>query len=185
MKQLFTLLSLIFLGTQASFSQSYFSENFESGAGAWTFHDNNNDNHNWGTINASGLTPLFGSTSIWSHSYVDGVGPVTPDNLAISPAINLTGASGNVVLQYQYFTQPQYPAEKYSVYVTTSNTPTDILASTPIYTEVATSNQNFVQRELDLSDYIGQTVHVTFRHYDCYDQYWIVLDNIRVRTVTP
>jgi hypothetical protein len=185
MKQLFTLLSLIFLGTHGSFSQTYFSEDFEAGAGAWTFYDNNNDGRNWATVNASGLTPLFGSTSIWSQSYVDNVGPLTPDNLAISPAIDLTGASGNVVLQYQYFTQAQYPAEKYSVYVTTSNTPATILDSTPIHTEVATSSTTLVKRALDLSAFIGQTVYVTFRHHDCYDQYWIVMDNIKVRTVTP
>src|SRR5690606_705586 len=73
----------------------------------------------------------------------------------------------------------------YSVYVTTSNTPTDILASTPIHTEVAGSSSSLVQRELDLSAYAGQTIYVTFRHYDCYDQYWIVIDNVRVRTVAP
>lgn len=183
MKQLFTLLSLIFLGTQVSFSQTYFSENFESGADAWTFYDNNGDGFNWMTVDASGLTPAFGGTSIWSHSYTNTA--ITPDNLAISPAIDLTVATGSPVLQYQYFTHPAYPAEKYSVYVTASNNPATILASTPIYTEIATSNEYAIQRELDLSAYIGQTVYITFRHYDCYDQYWIVLDNIRVRTVTP
>src|SRR5690606_24199239 len=100
MKQLFTLLSLIFLGTQVSFSQSYFSENFESGAGAWTFYDNNGDGLNWMTVDASSLSSAFGSTSIWSHSYTNTA--VTPDNLAISPAVNLVAATGNPVLQYQY-----------------------------------------------------------------------------------
>src|SRR5690606_19364425 len=183
MKQLFTLLSLIFLGTQVSFSQSYFSENFESGAGAWTFYDNNGDGLNWMTVDASSLSSAFGSTSIWSHSYTNTA--VTPDNLAISPAVNLVAATGNPILQYQYFTQPDYPAEKYSVYVTTSSDPATIIASTPIYTEIATSNQNGVNRELNMSAFMGQTVYVTFRHYDCNDQYWLVLDNIRVRTVTP
>src|SRR5690554_354560 len=138
MKQLFTLLSLIFLGTQVSFSQTYFSENFESGADAWTFYDNNGDGFNWMTVDASGLTPAFGGTSIWSHSYTNTA--ITPDNLAISPAINLTTASENAFLKYVYYTSPSYPAEKYSVYVTTSNDPATILATTPIYTETATSN---------------------------------------------
>lgn len=181
MKQLFTLLSLIFLGTQFSFSQTYFSEDFEGGQGSWTFFKNNSGTHNWATVNASSLTSEFGSTSIWSRSYVDGVGPVTPDNLAISPVIDLTGASGDVVLEYQFYTQPSYPADKYSVYVTTSNTPATILASTPVHTEVATSNAFAVNRQIDLSDYAGQTIYITFRHYDCYDKYWIVIDNVKVR----
>src|SRR5690606_6335502 len=116
----------------------------------------------------------------WSNNV-----PITPNNLAVSPAIDLTGASGNVFLEYTFYTNQGFPQDKYSVYVSTSNTATDILATTPIHTETGTALTAVgTIRTLDLSSYMGQTIYVTFRHYDCYDKDFIAIDNLSVKTIS-
>src|SRR5690554_3300808 len=99
MKRFFTLLSLIFLGTQLSFSQTYFSDDFDSGQGNWTYIDHNNDGYNWSLMAGTNLSlPSAAGQVLISRSWSNNV-PITPNNLAVSPAIDLTGASGNVFLE--------------------------------------------------------------------------------------
>ncbi len=119
-----------------------------------------------------------------SRSWSQGV-PITPNNLAVSPAIDLTGASDNVFLEYTFYTNQGFPQDKYSVYVSTSNTATDILATTPIHTETGTATTAVgTIRSLDLSSYMGQTIYITFRHHDCYDKDFIGIDNLSVKTIS-
>lgn len=185
MKRFFTLLSLIFLGTQLSFSQTYFSDDFDSGQGNWTYIDHNNDGYNWSLMAGTNLSlPSAAGQVLVSRSWSNNV-PITPNNLAVSPAIDLTGASGNVFLEYTFYTNQGFPQDKYSVYVSTSNTATDILATTPIHTETGTALTAVgTIRMLDLSSYMGQTIYVTFRHYDCYDKDFIAIDNLSVKTIS-
>ena len=184
MKRFFTLLSLIFLGTQLSFSQTYFSDDFDSGQGNWTYVDHNNDGYNWSLMAGTNLSlPSAAGQVLVSRSWSNNV-PITPNNLAVSPAIDLTGASGNVFLEYTFYTNQGFPQDKYSVYVSTSNTATDILATTPIHTETGTALTAVgTIRTLDLSSYMGQTIYVTFRHYDCYNWDFIAIDNLAVKTI--
>lgn len=190
MKQLFTLLSLVILGTGVSFSQTYFSDDFESGQGGWEYIDHNNDGHNWLFMTGTNLSlPAAAGQVLVSRSWVNVGGPngtaLNPDNLSISPAIDLTGASDNVFLEYTFYTNQGFPQDKYSVYVSTVNTATGILATTPIHTETGTASTAVgTVRSLDLSSYMGQTIYVTFRHYDCYDKDFIAIDNLSVKTIS-
>ncbi len=185
MKKFLTLLSLIFIGTQFSFSQTYFSDDFESGQNGWTYIDHNNDGYNWSLMLGANLSlPSTAGQTLVSRSWSAGV-PITPNNLAVSPAIDLTGASGNVFLEYTFYTNQGFPQDKYSVYVSTVNTAVGILATTPIHTETGTASTAVgTIRSLDLSSYMGQTVYVTFRHYDCYDKDFLAIDNLSVKTVS-
>ena len=185
MKKIFTLLSLIFIGTQFSFSQTYFSDNFEAGQNGWTYIDHNNDGYNWLLMTGTNLSlPSAAGQVLISRSWSNNV-PITPNNLAVSPAIDLTGASDNVFLEYTFYTNQGFPQDKYSVYVSTSNTATDILATTPIHTETGTATTAVgTIRSLDLSSYMGQTIYITFRHYDCYDKDFIGIDNLSVKTIS-
>ncbi|MAN26085.1 MULTISPECIES: T9SS-dependent choice-of-anchor J family protein [Mesonia] len=172
------LLSIAFLLVIFGAKAQIFSEDFESGSDGWTFVDNDDDGYNWDVANASGLSPILGTGSLVSWSYIDNVGALTPDNLAISPSIELSSSLNNTFLKFTYITQPSYPAEKYSIYVTNSNSVSDIVNSTPVYTETVETGGTLVERVIDLSDHIGETVYITFRHYDCEDEYYLVLDNI-------
>ncbi len=185
MKKIFTLLSLIFIGTQFSFSQTYFSDDFESGQNGWTYIDHNNDGYNWLLMTGTQLSlPAAAGQVLVSRSWSNNV-PITPNNLAVSPAIDLTGASDNVFLEYTFYANQGFPQDKYSVYVSTVNTATGILATTPIHTETGTAvTAAGTIRTLDLSSYMGQIVYVTFRHYDCYDWDFIAINDLSVKTIS-
>lgn len=171
---IFMLISLTYVNAQI------FSEDFENGQGNWIFTDIDQDGYNWSISNAGSLNPIYGSGSIVSWSYIDNVGVLQPDNLATSPSISIPATSNNAYLKFTYETQSGYPNEKYSIYVTTSNNSTTIIGSTPVYTETVTTGGTPVERVIDLSSYIGQNVYLSFRHYDCQDEYYLIIDNISI-----
>ena len=177
-----TLLVTLLLSSFYGFSQTYYSNDFESGLAGWTANDLNNDGQGWSILNASSLNSALGSGSLMSFSYVNQVG-ITPNNLITSPSIDLTSVTGsNLFLFYDQLTNTNYPDEHYAVYVTTSNDPATIVASTPVF-ETTVSNGSLVTKSINLTSFIGQTVYVSFRHFNCFDQYYLVIDNVKIKTL--
>jgi hypothetical protein len=150
----------------------------------WTTSDLNNDGLEWSVLNASSINAAFGAGSLLSFSYDDATETaVTPDNLVTSPAIDLSVVTDpNVYLLYDQITASDWPQEHYAVYVTTSNDPATIIASTPVF-ETTVANGNLANKFFNLTSYIGQTVYVSFRHYNCYDKYYLVLDNVKIKSL--
>lgn len=176
------LLSLVvLLVCSISFGQVHFSDDFEDNdISDWTLVDSDGDANNWQTINASNISDTFGSYSMFSYSWWNSV-VYTPDNLAISSAIDLSGVTAeNLFLIYDVVSHSSYP-DKYALYVTTSNDPTTILASSPLIVEAPGA---LLTKRIDFSDYAGQVVYLTFRHYDSEDLYYLIVDNISVATVS-
>jgi hypothetical protein len=185
MKKITLLIGLFFI-TFIGFAQTtYYSEDFNAGnLNGWTTSDLNSDGLEWSVLNASGINSAFGNGSLLSFSYDDATeAPVTPDNLVTSPAIDLSVvADPNVYLFFDQITSGNWPAEHYAVYVTTSNDPAVITAATPVY-ETTVANGNLANRFLNLTSYIGQTVYVSFRHFECFDNYYLVIDNVKVKSL--
>lgn len=180
-KILFTMCILIF---GIHYSQTYYSQDFNTaGLNGWVSTDIDGDGKQWSNVNVSSVNAGFGSGSLISFSYVNGTGVLTPNNLITSPLIDLSAVTAsNAYLVYNLATNPNFPNEKYSVYVTTSNISGTITASTPVHTEtVATGGYQY--RAINLSSFIGQQVYVSFRHYDCTDQHFLILDNIQVKSL--
>lgn len=167
-------LLLVFGQIQA---QTYFSEDFENGISGWTLADNNGG-PNWVATDPSQFTDEFGSMALASNSQV------VPDNLAISPAIDLTAvttdANNQLYLDYQVMSLQGFAQEKYSVYATTSKVTSEILNSTPVFTETLQVGGSPQSRRINLSDFAGETIYITFRHHDC-NQFIFFLDNIFLR----
>ena len=185
MKKITLLLTFCFSSFFGFSQTTYYSEDFNAGSlNGWTTSDLNNDGLNWSVLNFSSVNAGFGSGSLMSFSFDDPSDvAVTPDNLVTSPAINLSLVTDpNVYLFYDQMTSTNWPAEHYAVYVTTSNDPTVIAAATPIY-ETTVSSGNLVNRFFNLTSYIGQTVYVTFRHFDCTDNYYLVIDNVKIKSL--
>lgn len=185
MKKITLLLTFCFSSFFGFSQTTYYSEDFNAGSlNGWTTSDLNNDGLNWSVLNFSSVNAGFGSGSLMSFSFDDPSDvAVTPDNLVTSPAINLSLVTDpNVYLFYDQMTSTNWPAEHYAVYVTTSNNPTVIAAATPIY-ETTVSSGNLVNRFFNLTSYIGQTVYVTFRHFDCTDNYYLVIDNVKIKSL--
>lgn len=186
MKKIFTLAMFFAVLLSSSFSaqeQVHYSYDFESGLQGWTLVDKNADGKNWNRVQLSNAPAGLGSFALKSDSYI--TAPITPDNLAISPALNLSSTAANLYVSWNFLVHAQYPQDHYAVYVTTSADPNVIVASQPLYQETPNvgSGGTVQYRMINLDQFKGQTVYVTFRHYNCRDKYYIYLDNVNVKTI--
>ena len=166
--------------TNAS-AQTYFTENFENGLGNWTLINSDGDAYDWETVD---FGDGQGNVAI-SRSWTQADGPLTPDNWMVSSAIDLTNASGNVSLLWVVKGQDQaWADENYSVYVATASDITTLGTSTTTFTEVVgASNDMYLDRSLDVSGLIGQTIYVAFRHHGVTDQFILNVDDVSVTTI--
>ncbi len=116
----------------------------------------------------------------------------TPDNYLITKdpidLTNVTGTTINYVVG-SYQTNGSFIADKYSVYLTTSNDPTVIETETPITTRTvgddapcdqADGSASAASISLDASAFDGMVVYLTFRHYDTVDENSVIIDDVEV-----
>ncbi|MDR2057518.1 MAG: choice-of-anchor J domain-containing protein [Dysgonamonadaceae bacterium] len=180
-----------------------FEEGFESAIpSSWTNIDSDGDEEKWYSLIASSeATPYSGSGLATSASWKSGKGPLSPDNWLITPAVTLESHS---TLTYHVGVQnTTYPAERYGVYISTTNTNTSsfsllyeetMTAASPEYQgndEITakdaslSSEPQYVQgawkeRNIDLSAYAGQTVYIAFRHFNTVDKWRLNLDDVKI-----
>src|SRR5690554_3068841 len=133
----------------------------------WTLIDSDGDGLQWGDmfyVTDIGGQPVT-ATGLVSRSW-QGV-PLTPDNWAITPAIDLTGASGAITLKWKVETakNPEWNAEHYTVYVATANTIGDFQASSVLFSETYSGDGNQQNKTLDISSFAGETIYIAFRHH--------------------
>ena len=155
----------------------------------WTTIDYNNDGHTWNTnpYGTSGI-PAHNSSAhfVGSSSYVGSPsGDITPDDFLVSPRITLTGSA--VLSWWHRVAASGYPADHYSVYVsTTGNTAADFLATTPVFSCTPNSNDYNIwnQQMVDLTAYAGDTIYIAFRHHNCFGQFAILIDDLEVAPFT-
>ena len=112
---------------------------------------------------------------------------LTPDNWAVTPAIELPT---DCEYQLSWQVRPQdneYPAEHYSVYVGTladgqfqplQEIFAETLQSVPFSDN---GTPEWSARTVSLAAYAGQTLHIAFRHHDCTDNYAVLIDDVAVR----
>lgn len=150
----------------------------------WELHDVDGDGFNWGDMfqvtDGSGnpATPV----SLISRSWQGGA--LTPDNWAVTPAIDLSNATGDIILSWQVMAAAaSWDNENYSVYVSTSNSIGDLVASDVTFTEIYDDpNDQGTQyyRTLDVTSFAGEVIYVAFRHHDVTDMDWISIDDVSV-----
>lgn len=174
----------------------YWQENFNSNelGGGWTLIDGNNDSFNWQVLqelDGPNFTPV-GTPYLSSASFTTylNIGPMNPDNWAITPPINIQGVRPGEVLELSWdvnigiFT-PVPNNENYAVYV--SNDPVTSLMemSEPVYTARNAVNGKIT---VDLTEYAEQTIFIGFRHFDVKEDVQVTfdssigIDNIKVAT---
>lgn len=152
----------------------------------WTLYDDDGDGIQFGDIfqiqnNTTGqsVTPISLISRSWQQV------PLTPDNWAVSPAIDISKAQGTLTLSWITQVAAQsWDQEKYAVYVSTSPDQTSLLASNVQVIETLGQGTNAgtpVNHTLDLTSFIGQPqIYVAFRHYDCTDQDFLSIDDVTV-----
>ena len=138
----------------------------------WSIIDNDGDGENWEKME---LTAQEGSNVAASASFINNVGPLTPDNWLITYQIENVDA-GQVISWWVAGQDPSYAADKYAVMISTA---TDAISDFTITLHEETIPADvFVQHEYDMSSYEGQSIYVAFRHYDCTDMYIMKLDDV-------
>lgn len=137
--------------------------------------DADGDGNNWTIRSENGLDE---SNAFYSASYASGA--LTPDNWLILPGMNLPDTATDFILSwYEKAYNSSYAADFYSVYIcNTGNDTSDFLATTPIYSD--SMSADWAKHGISLANYTNQTIYIAFRHYNCTDQWAMMLDNIRV-----
>lgn len=139
--------------------------------GGWTLIDADGDGDNWRWSN---LNPHDGEKCLVSVSNKS-----TPDNWAITPAIELP-ADGYAVLRfYMRNHHSQYP-EKYRLYVGTSANIEDM---EPLTDTIIAMQNDYKHKTIELDAYAGQTVYIGFRHCDVNDMFRLHLDDVLVEVL--
>ena len=117
-----------------------------------------------------------------SESYISGTSSgagtaVTPDNYLVSPQVRLGGS----ISFYAGARNTSYCAEKFSVMVsTTDNTNAASFTTVGTWTlSLSSAGYNTTPYTVDLSAYSGMG-YIAIRHFDCYDQWFIAVDNVTI-----
>lgn len=155
-------------------------EGFEdtSTLGCWGNIDADGDSFKWELASNSSSPIGYSSPSaIASASWNQYLGPLTPNNWLISSAFVLPAGQSMHLKWYAKGLDANDYAENYAVYVsTTGNSVTDF--TTTLYN--GTTTNAWVQHDVDLSSYAGQTIYLAFRHYNTTDMYYLLIDNIEI-----
>lgn len=178
-----------------------FSEDFEDidKLGDWMLIDADGDGKYWSYSDQfaahSGIGLLF------SQSYDNSTGALTPDNWIITPAIDF---KSNCYVSFWVTAQDQsYNAEHYAVYIseTTPETAAD-LANFKLIFEGTNPVEDPMEEEtlVDSSDkphlfqricapvpaeFAGKTAYIAFRHFNCTDMFYLNLDDVMVTSGMP
>lgn len=165
-----------------------FSTNFDNGTlDGWRKIDADGDGYNWQNTSefANQGFGVDNSYCAASVSYDTGLGkPFDPDNLLVTDKkYSITETSK---LTYNVAAQSKaYPNEHYAIVISKkANADADnfeivfeetLEAGNPDSTSIQSEWYN---REIDLSKYAGQNIYIAIRHFDSYDNSWLLVDNI-------
>ena len=172
-----------------------YSFTFESTWEGWTEIDADGDGNSWqrfysneGNIGHNNSAYLMGS-----ESYINDVGPLTPDNYLVSPQ-KYTVSNGAKISFYVCAQDAGYPAEHYGVAISTASNPTAnsfvTIWEETLSTKVKSGDKvrgnreqgNWYLKTVDLSAYAGQSIWIAIRHFNCTDQFVLNVDDITIVT---
>ena len=151
-----------------------FFESFENGLNEWTLVDTDGDGNNWRQFDPtnfsnSSYTAYDGQYVAMSRSWQNST-VLTPDQWMISPRIEDLGGT----LKYYIMDDGSYQ-EKYRIYVSTSGT--DISSFQPVTEDMySPASTTWTEVAIDLSQYAGKAGYIGFRHYDCSDEDFMLID---------
>jgi len=153
------------------------------------FNDSENLPQNWLNIDGDGDGYIWklrensaGDKYIYSESWSEDV-ILFPYNLLVTPEIDLTGLSGDVTLSYVVgAADDTYFEDHYKLCISTTGTDTSDF-SVILFEETTgyDAYEGWPERLIDLTPYIGQKVYLAWIHYDCSDQYRLLIDAIVVK----
>lgn len=169
---------IAFAGINASAQTVLFEDDFnDSDISDWTLIDEDGDTFGWVPVNMT-VAPIY--MGMRSASWITS-GPLTPDNWAISPAIDLGFGGTTVELSWKAVGRdPDWDLENYSVYVSDAPSTLGMLATTAVFTEILGGINVMTTRTVTLPSSLSGTVYVAFRHHDVSDQFTVDIDDVKV-----
>lgn len=183
------LLSISALMTVASLNAqtNVLTANDAATFGTWSTVDVDADTYDWGIYDfaastATHLNPL--GEAAGSQSWDPTAGPLTPDNLLISPATTLPASSAftSMTLTWDAASAEDagssWAAETYSVYLVTD--PNTVAAATPVWTGTLADGGTVYNQSVDIAGYAGTTSYLVFRHHNTNDMNLLVIDNVSI-----
>ena len=124
---------------------------------------------------------MEGQVALCSDSYNDELSGLHPDNWAISPAVLLP--EGQVTLTLSAVAQDSKDGkEHFAVYVGSTPDPEDMVPVSGEEDPVTDGADRTRLFRMDLQAYAGQTVYIGLRHYDCYNQFQLLIDMMEIST---
>ena len=151
--------------------------------GCWTFLDADGDGNNWNLQRWTGDRAHTGEGVAASASRGNNAfnPALHPDNWMITPEIHIT-SSGAVLSWWAGNASNRAFAERYSVLASTSGTDPDQFTVTLFSDTLQSSDYQYMQVTLP-SSLLGQDIRIAFRHHDCSNIYWLLIDDIELHTV--
>ena len=151
-------------------AQDSYLYDFEDGTlQGWTAIDQDGDGHNWGLrYNEEDFDCHSGIGMVYSESYVNDYGALTPDNWLVSPA------AGNYssISFWACGQDPSYASEVFGVFVSTDGN-----SWTQVGSDVTATGTD-TEYTFDLSSYSKDAIWVAIRHYHVTDMFRLNLDYI-------
>jgi hypothetical protein len=152
----------------------------------WTATDRNEDFRTWfrgQNINDPILPVHTGQGAAVNLSTVDDT-YLAPNDWLITPKVAIP-ATGSSVLKFWVGINQANVGDMYGVYVSTTNTDVGTGASTGSFTfikneVVHTSPDIYYEVTVSLDNYAGQEIYIGFRHYNSWDGYMLLLDDVSV-----
>lgn len=171
------LLTIVFVTFRVNAQDPIFSEGFETAGlpSGWSLIDADNDGQNW-----------FHNSLLWfdgyesAGAYASSSQQTTPDNWLVTPPIQL-GSSSTLSFCRMYSFRKY---DHYGVYISTTSA-TDTSTFTLLFEETLIGDHyQWTQRTKDLNNYDNNTVYIAFRHFNCSNQGYVILDNVVVTSTT-
>ena len=151
------------------FTFDNYSEQLDEG---WNAVDADGDGENWylywGGFDPTGNTDEYDNICWMSDSYVYGVGGVEPVNALITPEVLLGGTFSFWAASYD----EDFPDEHLGVYIMTEE------GLSPLTDDDIITTAEWTEYSFDTSAYNGQIGSLVIFHYNCYDQYTVMVDYI-------
>lgn len=149
----------------------------------WQAIDNDGDGFNWYAGERQGVL------SMRSQSWDGTAGPLNPDNWLITPEIDLTPFDSNAAVTFRFTvgitaSTPMYRQEHYGIFIAVGNDNIDNfeLLFEETFTE-ETPNWLANERVIDISEYAGQVVYLSIRHFNVTDMDRIFVEEVELYVI--
>jgi hypothetical protein len=185
MKKILLSIAVVLAAATTNAQLTAYSASDSSDFAAWAIVDADQDAFNWSILSFGNFAAQGAAFASFSYDNASQAA-LTPDNWAVTPAINLTGQTTATLSWVRAAVDPSWVAENYSVYVvqaTPSTLVATLVAATPVYTETIAA-AGLLGRYVDISSVANMNnVYVAFRHHNCTDKFAFIIDDVKITNV--